>query len=73
MINSEAYEKAFDEDNESLDLYTTSIAKFNRHFCELMSAGNDFTLKMEVHGNDGKLIHCRVTNDSFDRPGKNSK
>ena len=55
-------------DDESLAIFLRNMAKFDRHFCELMVTGADFTIRLEVHGCDGKLIHCRVNSDGFDRP-----
>lgn len=60
--------KAFGQDNQSLAIFLRGMRKFDAHFCELMASGTDFTLKMEIHGNNGKMIHCRVYNDSFERP-----
>ena len=56
-------------DDESLAIFLRNMAKFDRHFCELMVTGADFTIRLEVHGCDGKLLHCRVSSDGFDRPG----
>jgi len=44
------------------------MSKFDRHFCDLMAAGVDFTLRLEIHGNCGAMLHCRVYNDGFERP-----
>jgi len=54
-------------DDESLAVFLRNMAKFDRHFCELMQTKVDFTIKLEVHGTCGKLIHCRVNSDGFDR------
>ena len=56
------------QDDESLAIFLRNMAKFDRQFCELMSTGADFTIRLEVHGNTGKLVHCRVHSDGFDRP-----
>jgi len=61
------YKEVIDND-ESLAIFLRTMAKFDKSFCEAMVAGVDFTLKMEVHGNKQKLIHCRVYNDAFERP-----
>ena len=55
-------------DDASLAVFLRNMSRFDRYFCELMNAGVDFTLRMEIHGNAGELIHCRVDNDAFDRP-----
>jgi len=44
------------------------MQRFDQHFCDLMAAGVDFNLRLEVHGNKGELIHCRVYHDGFERP-----
>ena len=58
------------EDKESLAIFLRTMAKFDKYFCEAMTSGVDFTLKMEIHGNKSELIHCRVHNDAFERPKK---
>jgi hypothetical protein len=42
------------------------MKKFDRYFCEVMDSGEDFTLRLEVRGNDHKLLHCRVYKDEID-------
>jgi hypothetical protein len=56
------------KDERSLAVFMRNMAKFDRFFCEAMTAGVDFTLRFEVRGNQGELIHCRVGNDAHDRP-----
>ena len=58
-------------DNESLAHFLNTMGDFDREFCDSMASGADFTLKLEIHGNSGKLIHARVTSDKFRRPGEN--
>lgn len=55
-------------DDQSLAIFLRNMGKFDRSFCEQMAAGVDFTLRLEVHGSAGQLIHCRVYSDGFDRP-----
>lgn len=55
-------------DEESLALFLRNMAKFDRHFCDLMNEGVEYTLRMEIHGNKGELIHVRVFDDAYDRP-----
>jgi len=69
--DSNKFEEAFGADDESLAIFLRGMKKFDSYFCELMAASVDFTLRMEIHGNRGKMIHCRVQNDGFERP-KNS-
>lgn len=54
--------------DESLKIFLRAMAKFERRFCDSMASGEDFTIKMEVHGNKGEMIHCRIVNDEFERP-----
>jgi hypothetical protein len=56
------------KDDESLAIFLRGMAKFDKDFCDAMVQKEDFTLKMEIHGNRGSLIHCRVTKDGFERP-----
>lgn len=60
----------------SLGLFLESLAKFDRAFCDHMADGDDFTLKLEVRGDGGKIVHVRTSSDGFKRPseyaGKNS-
>ena len=55
-------------DDKSLAVFLRTMAKYDKSFCSLMADGDDFTLRMEIRGDKGKLIHCRVHNDSFERP-----
>jgi hypothetical protein len=52
----------------SLKLFLESLAKFDRLFCDHMADGDDFTLKVEVHGCSGKIVHVRTSSDGFKRP-----
>lgn len=51
-----------------LATFLRNMAKFDRLFCEMMMEKLDFTLRFEVHGDNGQLNHCRVYSDGFDRP-----
>jgi hypothetical protein len=64
------------KDDESLRAFLGALRDFNEAFCKAMVDGVDYTLKLEIHGASGKLVHCRVNNDNFSRPritGKNNK
>lgn len=68
MSNKEnGYREAL-KDDESLALFLRRMRDFDEAFCKNMNEGLDFTLKIEVHGNNRRLIHCRVYDDRFDRP-----
>ncbi len=61
------YQKVL-SDQESLGQFLRSFEDFNRQFCDLMTSGVDFTLKIEVRGDKGELLHCRVDSNQFRRP-----
>ena len=56
------------ENDEALTLFMASVGEFDRAFCDSMASGEEFTIKLEVHGNRGELIHVRVQDDAFRRP-----
>ena len=62
------YEDAFQDDNESLAIFLRNMKKLDQYFCDHMASGVDFTLRLELHGNKGVMLHCRVYNDGFERP-----
>ena len=66
-MDNDGYRKIFKSD-ESLAIFVKNMDKFNRHFCEVMATGVDYTLSLEVRGNKGQMIHCRVKHDGFERP-----
>ena len=67
MSPSEELKDIFNND-VSLELFLASMLEFNQAFCDHMAAGDDFTLKLEVHGNRSELVHVRVLSDGFKRP-----
>jgi hypothetical protein len=58
---------------ESLSQFLGAMKDFDRAFCDAMVEGSDFTLKLEIHGDAGRMLHARVTSDVFRRPPKNSR
>jgi len=54
--------------NPCLNTFIRSLARFDKLFCDCVAEGVDFTLKLEVRGDKGRLIHCRVYADRFERP-----
>jgi hypothetical protein len=58
---------------ESLAHFLSAMKDFDSAFCDAMAGGSDFTLKLEIHGNAGKMLHARVQSDVFRRPTKNSE
>ena len=71
-MSEEGYKKAIKEDH-SLAIFIEALQEFDKDFCHNMFSGKDFTLKIEVHGDKGKLVHCRVHNDRFQRPTEKKK
>lgn len=55
-------------DDESLACFLRKMAEFDREFCACMASGEDFTLRLEVRGNKGVLLHARSYRDKIDRP-----
>jgi len=66
---SESCWKEVLKDDKDLARFLRSMQKFDRLFCDLMSDGGEYTLRFEVKGSKGKLLHCRVGTDEFDRNG----
>ncbi|MFA7121787.1 MAG: hypothetical protein WC277_09955 [Bacilli bacterium] len=63
----DSYREAL-QDDESLATFLRCMRKFDREFCEAINAGTDFTIKLEVRGVAGTLLHTRVQADIFERP-----
>lgn len=56
------------EDDRSLELFLKTLRGFNQAFADLMAGGDDFTLRLEVHGNASQLLHARFYQDVISRP-----
>jgi hypothetical protein len=61
------------KDNASLADFLSAMQDFDRAFCDSMATGADFTIKLEVHGCKGELLHARMSADSFRRPSGSEK
>lgn len=55
-------------DDESLAGFLAAMSDFDKSFVDCMASGADFTIKLEVHGVNGRMIHARASSDSFRRP-----
>lgn len=55
-------------DDESLAGFLAAMSDFDRAFVDSMASGADFTIKLEVHGQGGKMLHARSSSDNFRRP-----
>lgn len=67
--------EALKNDNESLLLFIKKMAQFDKMFCDMMAGGADFTIRLEIRGNKGEVLHIRAYTDDIERPssaGKNS-
>jgi len=62
------YARLLGSGTDALEMFNEAMMKLNNEFCEAMHKGHDFTIKLEVHGNKGEMIHARTTCDSFRRP-----
>lgn len=61
------------KDDESLALFLRNLKKFEQAFIDMVVSKKDFTLRLEVRGDQGNLLHCRVSSDHFDKPRTDSK
>lgn len=61
------------KDDASLADFLSAMKDFDRAFCDSMASGADFTIKLEVHGCAGTLLHARMSSDSFRRPSGGEK
>ena len=66
--STKGYREIFGDCDESLANFLAAMSDFDSRFCAAMVAGADFTLKLEIHGDKGEMIHARVTSDVFRRP-----
>ena len=60
------YRKLLDNKG-TLDTFNDSLRKFDQAFLDFLVAGSEFTIKLEVRGSAGKLVHCRVYTDDLER------
>lgn len=68
MTKGQADYRSILKDDDSLACFLRAMQEFDANFCAAMMEGDDFTLKLEVHGNAGRLIHARSNLDRFRRP-----
>lgn len=59
--------------DDSLKMFVKCLREFDTKFCNVMNEGTDFTLRLEVRGNERTLQHCRVSVDEISRLGKKGK
>lgn len=68
MKDGDGFRSAFQGDDDSLGEFLRALKDFNDSFCSSMVANVDFTLKLEVRGDKGKMLHARVLDDRWRRP-----
>jgi len=54
--------------DESLEQYLGAMQEFDRAFVNALASGVDFTIKLEVRGNCGEMIHAKTDDQSWRRP-----
>ena len=55
------------DDELSLALFLRKMAEFDSRFCEAMVKKSDFTIRLEVRGDKGNLLHVRVYTDDIEK------
>lgn len=66
-------DKLKDNDDDSLALFLSRMAKFDKLFCDSLASGDDFTIRLDIRGNRGRVIHCKVHMDEIAYPKKAGK
>lgn len=56
------------DNKEVLTILSEQIKQFNELFCALMFKGANFTIRLEVRGNKGEMLHARVYMDDMKQP-----
>lgn len=54
--------------DESLEQFLAAMRDFNQAFVDALVSGVDFTIKLEVRGNCGELLHAKIDDQSWRRP-----
>ena len=53
---------------ESLNEFLAAMRNFNQAFVDALVSGVDFTIKLEVRGNCGEMLHAKIDDQSWRRP-----
>lgn len=56
------------QNDDSVEMLRESMGQFQRNLFEAITSHVDFTLRLEIHGNQGEVLHYRVHADAFRRP-----
>ena len=54
--------------DESLEQFLAAMREFNQAFVDALATGVDFTIKLEVRGNCGEMLHAKTDGQSWRRP-----
>lgn len=54
--------------DDSLEEFLAAMRDFNQAFVDALVSGVDFTIKLEVRGNCGELLHAKIDDQSWRRP-----
>lgn len=65
--------KEIQEDERAVQMYAYNLAEFDQMFSKVMMSRKEFTLRFEIRGNQGRLIHCRWGVDTHDRMSEEKK
>ena len=62
-------QEIFSKDKDALKVFVEAMKQFNQSFCDMIASQKpDWTLKLEVRGDKGQLLHCRVNQENIARP-----
>lgn len=61
------FQEALLGDDKSLKVFLGKMKAFDTAFCDFMAKGTDFTLRLELRGNKGVLLHTRLYSDDIER------
>ena len=53
---------------ESLKEFLAAMRDFDQSFVDALVSGVDFTIKLEVRGDCGKLLHAKIDEGRYRRP-----
>jgi len=54
--------------DESLQEFLAAMRDFDNAFVNALASGVDFTIKLEVRGNCGELLHAKIDDGRWRRP-----
>ena len=72
MVDTNGFVQAI-EHEDSLNLFLRKMKEFDEAFCAQMFKGSDYTIRLEIRGNKGEVLHVRTNVDAIDRPNGSQK